>query len=129
VSACHRDLTLFVHQEEVSVTHAVIEAIAAALEPLLDALELQAVLEALGVRRETGSTDLARIVLEGLEIPVGVRNQALPGYPLCGGHDLVQDGIVAVLVNVPDRRRRSRQIAPRRQDVLDLRDLAVFDLQ
>src|SRR5690606_37952093 len=129
IAARNRDLTFLVHQEDVPVAHTVVEAITAALEPFLDSLELEAVLEPLGVGRKARSANLARIVLEGVEIPVGVRYETLPGDPLVDWHDLVQHGIVLVLTNVSDRRRRPGQVAPRRQNVLDLRNFVVGDLQ
>src|SRR6185437_5187162 len=125
----HHDAALFIDQEEVAIADSLVEEVPAGFESLLDVWKFQAVLIARRVRGEARVADRSVVLLQGREVAVRQGYQLCAGSALLGRNDRREIGVVVLLVNIAYRGRRSTQVALGREDVLDLDDLAAFDLQ
>ena len=75
VGAAHHNAPLFVDEEEIPVTYAIVECVGPCFEAFFDFSELLAVLKTRRIGRKPRAADLAVVMLQSREIPVRQRNE------------------------------------------------------
>ncbi len=92
-------------KDEIAIAHAIVRTVVAALEILLDLIEPQTVLVTRGVGREPRAADLTGVVLQGLEVAVGERDQLRARTTLRRRHHPLHPGVALERIHVAEGRR------------------------